>query len=340
LNEKNINQKKKIFFKLFITFIISLCIIFILSINIGEITFGYPINKINHLKEDEYNVNFNDPPNTPRTPSGDERLSSCGTGSYSTSSTDPNNDRVQYRFDWNANGNHQYSSWTNLDYSGHTSSKTHSWCNSGTYVVKSQAKDEYGDTSSWSNGLTVIVTSGSSNNPPNMPNTPSGQTILEVDTFGNYKTSATDSGDEIQYRFDWDANRSHDYSDWTPLNYSGHEASKSHSWNNNGTYIIKAQAQDEHGVLSYWSNGLTVIINPKPNNAPNTPTIEGPITGKIGKNHSYDISTTDIDGDEIIYYIDWGDNNTYTTDYCISGDTITISHKWTEIGNKIIFNKI
>ena len=76
------------------------------------------------------------------------------TGLFSASGTDPDDDLVQYRFDWDDG---TISSWTNLGASGHTDSLSHSWGSPGTYVVKAQARDEHLAISGWSSGLTVVV---------------------------------------------------------------------------------------------------------------------------------------------------------------------------------------
>jgi len=56
----------------------------------------------------------NNPPNTPETPSGPTNLGINEPGTYSTSAIDPQGEQVQYRFDWDASGNHDFSDWTNL----------------------------------------------------------------------------------------------------------------------------------------------------------------------------------------------------------------------------------
>jgi len=134
-----------------------------------------PVNGIDHwsihpnpyIAQDFYIDDFwieeigNQLPNTPSKPSGPTSLYEGESGTYTTSTTDPDGDQVQYRFDWNADGSHDYSSWSNLVPSGQSVSMSHSWDNAGTYVVKAQARDEHGKTSDyWSNGLTVKVGSG------------------------------------------------------------------------------------------------------------------------------------------------------------------------------------
>ncbi|MCK4364724.1 MAG: hypothetical protein KAW45_01600 [Thermoplasmatales archaeon] len=104
-----------------------------------------------------YESGENNPPDTPTKPSGQTSGYTGVSYTYSTSANDPDYNQIQYRFDWDANGDHDYSSWTTLDTSGHIGSLSHSWSKAGTYVVKAQAKDEHGETSSWSSGTTVKI---------------------------------------------------------------------------------------------------------------------------------------------------------------------------------------
>ncbi len=90
----------------------------------------------------------------------------------------------------------------------------------------------------------------------NTPAVPSGPTALNTGVSGSYSTSATDpDSDQVQYRFDWDADGSNDFSSWTTLGASGHVGSLSNSWGSAGTYSVKAQTRDEHGAESAWSGG-------------------------------------------------------------------------------------
>lgn len=296
-------------------------------------------------------VRDNQPPATPITPSGPTSLAIGQSGTYSTITTDPDSDFVQYRFDWDADGFHEYSDWTNLVPSGQSVSLSHIWYYNGTFVVKSQARDEHGYESSWSYGLPVIINTGnippvadfiwtppspnpdqtvnfdasgsydpgsdreiifyewdmdndglyddrtgkyttwvwpsagaypvslkvtdnlgaigniyktvyigSVNRPPNIPSIPIGSNILNIEQFEAYTTSTTDpDNDLIRYRFDWNAAGSHDYSDWTPLVASGTPMSISHFWDSAKIYAVKAQAVDEHGASSDWSDPIIII---------------------------------------------------------------------------------
>ena len=67
---------------------------------------------------------------------------------------------------------------------------------------------------------------------------------------------------------------------------------------------------------------------------PNTPSIQGPATGKINTELIYTITTTDLDDDAIYYYIDWGDESDSRWNGPFnSGENVTENHIWTNQGN-------
>jgi len=69
------------------------------------------------------------------------------------------------------------------------------------------------------------------------------------------------------------------------------------------------------------------------NDAPSPPSISGPSNGKIKVSLVYNFTTTDPDGDDTYFFIDWGDNTTngWIGPYN-SGGTITATHTWSESG--------
>ncbi|RLF41318.1 MAG: hypothetical protein DRN12_03515, partial [Thermoplasmata archaeon] len=92
--------------------------------------------------------------------------------------------------------------------------------------------------------------------------------------------------------------------------------------------------------LGEGSLGINISITnkePLPNDPPEKPTITGPTQGKPGEELEYNIKTTDPDGDDVYYYIDWGDNT--TSDWIgpyKSGEKVTVSHTWDAEGYYII----
>ena len=69
------------------------------------------------------------------------------------------------------------------------------------------------------------------------------------------------------------------------------------------------------------------------NNIPNAPTIAGETNGDIRTTYDYAIQATDPDVDNIIYFIDWGDNTNTSTGWNVSGVEVIIPHTWDLEGN-------
>jgi len=71
------------------------------------------------------------------------------------------------------------------------------------------------------------------------------------------------------------------------------------------------------------------------NNPPSTPGVPvGPSSGSPGQSYSYSLSTTDPDGDQVTYKIDWGDGTTTTTTTLAnSGATVLAAHSWGTAGS-------
>jgi hypothetical protein len=88
-----------------------------------------------------------------------------------------------------------------------------------------------------------------------------------------------------------------------------------------------------------WDNLGASTVGPiwdfttKTNTPPNNPTITGPAEGKIKVPIAYNFTTTDSEGDDIYFFIDWGDttNSSWIGPYP-SGDLITESHSWSKKG--------
>jgi len=75
---------------------------------------------------------------------------------------------------------------------------------------------------------------------------------------------------------------------------------------------------------------------PEDNSAPNIPSISGPDNGKTGEEYEYIVSTTDPEGEQVSYKIDWGDGT--FSDWIgpsASGEGVKVKHAWT---NDATFN--
>jgi hypothetical protein len=87
------------------------------------------------------------------------------------------------------------------------------------------------------------------------------------------------------------------------------------------------------GFSGYRVQTLTTLQN----TPPITPSIQGPTEGKPNIAYSYTIVTTDPEGDEIFYYVDWGDgtNSTWVGPY-LSNENVTVGHTFTKKGTYTI----
>ncbi|PKP53290.1 MAG: hypothetical protein CVT90_02285, partial [Candidatus Altiarchaeales archaeon HGW-Altiarchaeales-3] len=125
------------------------------------------------------------------------------------------------------------------------------------YFWKIVAKDSHGAKAS--GPVWDFVTESQLNNPPNIPNTPTGPSEGVTGILYSFSTSTTDpNGDNISYKFDWgDGN----ISGWTSYISSGSSITLSHSYSSTGTYYVKVKAKDSHEAESGWSNGHQIKIN-------------------------------------------------------------------------------
>lgn len=96
----------------------------------------------------------NNPPNKPSKPSGITLGKTGRTYSYSTSTTDPNDDNVYYWFDW---GDGTNSSWDGPHISGDSVTIAHAWVSDGSYPIKVKTKDVYDAESVWSDPLVITM---------------------------------------------------------------------------------------------------------------------------------------------------------------------------------------
>jgi hypothetical protein len=88
-------------------------------------------------------------------------------------------------------------------------------------------------------------------------------------------------------------------------------------------------------------NGITTMKASNENHTPNAPTIDGPTTVKTGIESHWSFNSSDSDGDDITYYVDWGDvcGGAEWHGPFPSGDKVEIMHTYT-IKNTLIINSM
>ncbi len=72
------------------------------------------------------------------------------------------------------------------------------------------------------------------------------------------------------------------------------------------------------------------------NDPPEKPTITGMVKGVPGVSYNYTFTAVEPDGENIKYVIDWADGNQEETGFVSSGESVTVSHAWTNKGLYII----
>ena len=95
----------------------------------------------------------NNPPYTPKTPSGPAHGYAGASYSYSISTEDPDDDQIRYTFDWGDGTESE----TELLESGRSASQSHVWDDEGGYSVRVMAADSEDGESGWSPPLVVAI---------------------------------------------------------------------------------------------------------------------------------------------------------------------------------------
>ena len=103
-----------------------------------------------------------------------------------------------------------------------------------------------------------------------------------------------------------------------------------HSYSDPGIYFVELMVTDDDGATDYYET--SVVIN-QPNRPPTNPVVNDSIsTGKPNTKYIFTVVSTDPDGDDIRYIVDWGDETYDETGYIPNGSMATLNHTWTSMG--------
>ncbi len=110
---------------------------------------------------------------------------------------------------------------------------------------------------------------------------------------------------------------------------------KIYVWDMDGTYN---SSNMEWPMYQYDPNHTGCYrFEPSANQPPAAPTITGPAKGTVKVATKYNFTTIDPEGDEVYYFIDWGDtmNTSWIGPYA-SGQVVGQSHSWSKKGTYVI----
>ena len=186
---------------------------------------------------------------------------------------------------------------------------------------------------SFTAGLVLLTVGGCNNQPPGAPLAPVGDSNILTNTMHRYSAYPNNQdGGSYALRFNWDDG---DTSGWTGSNYTrGVPAVDSHSWSSSGIYHVRAQARDDRGRFSAWSDSLEVTATSPGDEPPDTPDPPlGPDSGLVYTDCTFRANTTDDDNDSLAYRFDWGAGDTSEwLGPLAAGETLSVTHAWESPG--------
>ncbi|UCD14086.1 MAG: immune inhibitor A [Thermoplasmatales archaeon] len=104
-----------------------------------------------------------------------------------------------------------------------------------------------------------------------------------------------------------------------------------------GTYYYLVKGYNSEHDWGDFSTLEKIIVDNVENDPPYMSYINGSTDGKVGEKYDYYFYATDPDGDNVSYYIKWGDGDlTNWTTFQTSGTPYSETHTWTKRGNYLI----
>jgi len=131
--------------------------------------------------------------------------------------------------------------------SGESVNMSHLWNSLGTYSVKTQARDEHGAMSTWSDSLLVTIVEVEPPNPPIIDGPTHGKAGVAYSyTFVSTNPEAND----VYYWIEWGDGAQ---TGWIGPYPSGQIVTVNHTFTKKGIYMIKAKAKDVYNAESAWA---------------------------------------------------------------------------------------
>ena len=171
-----------------------------------------------------------------------------------------------------------------------------------------------------------ITKSPSHNKPTANAGGPYFETIGNEIQFNGSASHDNDEGQKSIVRFDWkffELDVFHNDSGEYPT----------YLYSEPGVYMVTLRVFDDEGD---YDENITYVTITQPNRPPNTPQITGPENGTQNTSYKYTIVSTDPDGDDIYYVVDFNDGIEIITNATSSGVEVELSHLWSNNGSYTI----
>lgn len=104
-----------------------------------------------------------------------------------------------------------------------------------------------------------------------------------------------------------------------------------------GTYYYRVRGYNSEHEWGDFSTLESIDVIDGGNLPPDSPSIDGPSSGKAGEEQEFVLVTEDPEENDVYYYVDWGDGT--DTDWIgpySSNEEVNVKHTWTEKGTYLI----
>lgn len=160
-----------------------------------------------------------------------------------------------WMFDW---GDGTNTSWLQLEKNTNTIVQSHQWSNPGAYQLHVKFKSDAVPYGIWSEAMTIEIGVYDMDDYPQKPIIQTAKILGIVGQIYTYSAVTIDPSDYlVSYRFDYNNGT---LSAWTPFVPSGSSSYLSFAWQEPGVYFLQAQAKNQFGLESEWSDPLQIII--------------------------------------------------------------------------------
>ena len=136
--------------------------------------------------------------------------------------------------------------------------------------------------------------------------------------FNGSKSYDLEGGRIISYRWN--------FGDGSP---NGTGEITTHLYTTPGDYNVSLLVTDNEFATSIDTTIAHITLG---NNPPTVPEISGPLSGHVSVSSQYTVLSSDPDGDNLQYVIDWGDGQQETSPAVTSGHSYQFNHQWTTTG--------